>query len=736
MSIAQRAAFLVLPALVSAGALLAQAPPIRQALGNACGVQKQEDGTLRGAGPTYMVQFDANGCTYVPLLGKQAPRALPLTLTALGAGRDAAGQPFPVAGPNLVAGANQVVFARGTCDEVYTLRADGVKQDFVFHQLPAGRGDLVVACRVTTELVVGPGAGGDVAMAFTWGDLGGVTIGHVLGVDARGDTCRGELRHLGDRLEFVLPAAFVDAAVLPLTLDPLVGTALLLGTSVPNNDANPDLAWDDTNNCWLAVWTRSAAGNTSDVVAQRLDQDGNVQGSLLAVEGVANVAATRPRVANLNASNRFVVVWQESNRVKIRAVDAANGNLSSTLTVATGADTLQTPVVAGDQSTTLDDAIVVWDNATDDTIDGVRVEAASNGGFTLIGSPVVLVPVGPDDNTGLPAISRSGGSTGHYALVWHHTTTGLVVDEIAGCVIDRSLAVVRPQRTITALVSGNGRDANADVDGDGRQWVVTYPLLESAAATTHDVWAVGWRSTPNGTSLTTPVRLENGVGDDEFNPTVAWLGESALVAYADAAATGVDVDLRSIDPFTCGVCEGLALVDAGGNDPVMRVGSRFAAGEAGDEAAILFAQDTGTTFGSRDVYWQRWDGEDGRTTQVGSGCGNGGTAYAPCARVGNANFALHLRSATPAASAFVVIGPRTGSMGSIACGPCTLVPDFATGFVDFVGTTDAGGDAVSALAIPADPQLVGRSLLFQFVVAGNACTLGLDLSSAVRFTIE
>jgi hypothetical protein len=54
------------------------------------------------------------------------------------------------------------------------------------------------------------------------------------------------VRVAGDRLELALPAAFVDGARQPLTLDPLLGTAFQIAIGTSNDDGEPDVAYDAT----------------------------------------------------------------------------------------------------------------------------------------------------------------------------------------------------------------------------------------------------------------------------------------------------------------------------------------------------------------------------------------------------------------------------------------------------------------------------------------------------------
>jgi hypothetical protein len=76
----------------------------------------------------------------------------------------------------------------------------------------------------------------------------------------------------------VLPAAFVSRASLPLVLDPLVGTVLDGATGV-NDDFDPDVAFDTTENVYLIVWERWYASDNTAIRAQRFTSGGSPEGS-------------------------------------------------------------------------------------------------------------------------------------------------------------------------------------------------------------------------------------------------------------------------------------------------------------------------------------------------------------------------------------------------------------------------------------------------------------------------
>jgi hypothetical protein len=699
-----------LASLCAGAVLAAQGPPAN------VGLQDEPDGSLVGIGPAYVIRFLDDRVQYTPVLGKAAQQALPFGYAATAVARGDGWQ--DVADAERQRDDRSVAYRRGPLVEHYELRTDGVKQSFVFHALPPGDGDLVVRGAVTTALAA-PSGDAAAGLDFLQPDAGGVRLGAVIGIDARGARGAGTLRWDGQYLDFVLPAAFVARAALPLVVDPLIGTAVAMNTAAENDDRDPDLAWDDTNNVWLVVWTRSVSGADTDVVGQRVSANGTLVGGAIGIQ-VSSVAAGRPRVANLQASDRFVVVWEESGNVAARSVAAATGQMSSQMIVAPG----HGPVVAGDPSTTHDDALVVWIRpGVFSAVDGIAIQATAGGSLTAVGAVTQLAAITTSFRSSRAVeISRSGGAPGRYAIVWQDSEHGAFgippvnvdYDRVQGLLVDRGLNTLA-----TFLVAEDGFVGG--VDGDGDQWVAAW-------STSGDVLARSLRLGNGGSALSAPVAIADQSGSDERNPSVAWLGNSALVAWADDVTNSWQVMARSIDPFTCAACEGTTTVNALGNDPRPRVASRFASGDTGDDAAIAWSQ-----LFLGDVQWQAWDAEDGAVTDLGGGCGNGGRCHAPCAHPGNQGFALRLRAAGPGAAAFALFGFQ--NLGA-SCGSCTLVPDAFAGFVQAAGNTSAAGDAAFVLPLPAAASLVGQSIFGQWVTAGTSCLGGLDFSNGIRITIE
>ena len=237
------------------------------------------DGIPHGIGPAYLARFDAAALGF-STVAPAGTRSSSLRFAFAGVqrrhGPAAAAPASPV---RHVEGAT-VTYARPGVLETYEVRPDGVEQSFTLETLPPGTGDLVVRGRLSTALIADRRGVVAPSLRFALPGHVGVNIGRVTGIDARGATTRGWMRYDGRELELVLPAAFVEAAALPLVLDPLIGTALAMpGVAGPT----PDIAYDATTDSYLVV-----SSKRGKVLGQRVRSDGALRCSM-------SRSSTRPR---------------------------------------------------------------------------------------------------------------------------------------------------------------------------------------------------------------------------------------------------------------------------------------------------------------------------------------------------------------------------------------------------------------------------------------------------------
>ncbi len=686
---------------------------LRQAVGIA-----RAGGDLLGMGPDYEVTFDRRGVTYVPALGDKTPRNLPLRFEPRAFGRGAATRRIEATEPAVEAGERHVVrYRRPDFVERYELRPDGVEQSFAFDALPPGRGDLIVRGRIATELPLAR-TGDHGELRFEIDGIGGVRIGEVVGIDARGRRAPGALRFSAhDRtLDLVLPAAFVDGAALPLVLDPLIGTTF--GPPTGFDDEYPDIAWDETNLVYLAVWQRRFSSSSTGIRGQLIDSVGGLVGPVLGIR-LSSFNGMFPRVANVNLRDAFVVVWTENLDIVAASVLASSGAISNAVQVVAGTDLQLNPDVSGEATPADDEAIAVWVNATQSKIQTRQITVASNGALSPFGT--VDITTGNFNDT-QPAISASGGATGRHLITWSRLFG--TTRDIRAAVVDRNLGVLF---SLLGVASSPDDEEDPAVDGDGTNWVVAYTTEASPFSGDNDVACRGVSYDPAAGSTylsASEVIVEGDTNDDEIDPSVAWVDASVLIGYADESGTAGDYDayVKSVDPFSCVTCEGEFALEVGArNTDSVRIATNGTY-----EAIIVWGSTDRSTF-EGDVVAQAFLEDAGRFVDFGGGCGLGGSAFASCARAGNAGFTLRLQHAAPGAPAWLILSPEPMFVG---CGPCAIVPDPFRGFAISVGSTDSRGNATLNA-----PLAIGLSIEFymQWLVsrAGGAC-LGFDLSNALH----
>jgi len=691
------------------------APPAD--LGRACGVSAQ-DGELWGLGPDYKVRFLSDGFAFTPALGPKAPRNLPLRFAVDCIGRQRAGEPLratPIAAAEIERDDHTVRYRRGPVTETYELRPEGMEQSFTFASLPPGGGDLVVRGTIATELSLAEGRAGD-ALDFSFPGLGGVRIGAVTGLDARGARTPGTVAWVDGAVELRLPAAFVDRAVLPLVLDPLIGTTL--GVASGGDDSEPDVAAYDGPSAgteYLVVWTRTFSSGDVDIRAQRVADDGTLEGGLIGVRTSAALRSDQPRAASVALRGRYVVVWREASGanpayVAACSIDAATGSVSAAIQVVAGADAFQLPDVGGDAFDLGDQAIAVWENASQHRIEACRLTVATSGALSASGRSILS----GSDLHAAPSIAQDGGEPGRYLVAWETTTRTAFA--VSGAVVDRTLAV----RDRPTLVPGSTiRRTAVDVGGDGTHWTVAYERRVDSR-TLPDVYCLWVNFDPrtDAAYFGAEVAVDTGSGS-ESGPAVVWLNRSVLVAdlQFNASLAVHGGYLRSLDQFSFGSCEGFFVLESTTTRDVRNV-----AGSGDRNAGLLVWEsiDPGTGIGT--VRARRFRQETGSSvTFVNSPCGSNARVHATCVRPGNLGFRLRLEHAEPARPAFVILQPRHALIGVrlLACGSCEALLDPFRSLVLPVGMTDAHGNA--SLGVPIPAALGSAYLTYQFgFVPSNA----------------
>lgn len=680
----------------------------RRALSSAHGVWREGD-LLCGGGLRYRVEFSTAGAVYVPAL-PSAARSYPVRFVLADIGRGGVDPGwFEDARPRsdgIVVG-----YDRGCLVERYALGPHGIEQSFVLRRPLVGSGDLVLRQRIVTDLLAT--AHGDCSAGLALHDpegVGGVTIGRAVAVDARGVRTALEMAFDGTSLEIRAPHLLLERAAYPLVLDPPVGTVLHL--SAAGGDVDPDVAWDETARCYLAVWSRGLSVTASEIFGQRLDPAGSPIGPLVPIRTGTDAFATNPAVAAVEARSRFCVVWQQGGSAAgafdlyCRAVAANSGAISGIVHTSRHSANDVDPDIAGAIGTD-DRAVVVWSRAGF----GIRSIALDVPG-TGDPRPTTARSVGSSAHARLPAITKSGGANGVPVVLWQQN------NRVEGTALDRSGQRLGSGLVVAGTVLPGYRP---DVAGDGRGGYLAVYERSELGGRSRDVYCRALRF--DGARLVhaggeRPV--ENHASDDERFPAVGYMAGLYLVAWTDEGGGFLDHDvvLQAVAPDggTYGP-RALARNDASAFDAYPEIATQHSGGGAGDQALVVFSalDNTNLTTSVHGHVFEAFVG-DGTVRRLGGGCGAGGTISAdgPVA-VGNLLFGLDLTCAgVPDGAALLLLG--VAGVPTSVCGPCSLVTPILVGQAPL-----RGGTASFDLPLPTSMQsAVGAAVEVQWVVFGAA----------------
>ena len=731
---AKLALFLAVPLLLHAPLLAQQAPdsldrraPRLEDVTPQFAALNVVDGVLTGAGAGYRARFDRDGVQFVPALGEAAPTEQPVQVRGVAYGRGTADRPLAQVLPSHRG--QQVTFAHGKVDTTYVVQNDGIKQSFVFHERPAGRGDLVVAVQVASQLAATQQ--GDDAVVLQ-NELGGVRIAGVLGIDADGQTVRGTLQWQGSSLLLRLPEAFVEGAALPLVLDPLLAPEFSVVSSSRNLD--PQVAYDADTNRYLVAWWRRLSATTADVYGQFVFNvtvtPSDLAGSSVVIRSGQN--SQRARVANCSVRNCFVVGWQETvatpplpNHTDV-FVRALNATLLSPAFALFPTPSNETGLeLSGDATESNGNVFGAFLSGTVATT--ITVNVATN--LAVTGSAVA--PISGGNSASRIRLPKSGGSDNRRVVAFQSSSTG-----------DVTLRTYAGSSAVGAAVTMPATFDVTDfaIDGDGDNWAVAWMQFESSTSVTNDIRVATyeWNVAANALQLLATSGVATTAFFEEGRPSVALIDRNVVVAWV-APGTTSELRMRTFTLGSCTECEPAQVVASSSSNLSSAIASQTSGNETSAtrrDALLVWNVDNGTTstIGAR-----RWQPEDGLLTTIPSGCGNlVGTLTEECAVTGSTGHRAMLRNVAAGATGWLLLSPdRNDAFG---CGSCVLVPDLWNCFAFGPLVPNTQGHLTVTTPIPATPLLVGRSYYQQWVVADTATpgcsTFLFDLSNAQQVTIQ
>lgn len=380
-------------------------------------VDRPRAGQVWVAGTGYKAGFDAGGLTFVTTPGRTIPGQ---RFGARLAGIAIDGHALPLGAAKLSASERSVDLDHGPVVESYRLAQEHVEQTFVFAALPH-RG----AIEITVDVATAPAVRVDEAPAsfdFIDGTGNGVRYGRAVAIDGAGRRLDLDTRCADGRIRIAVPASFVATARLPLVVDPIIGAIVQVSTNA-QQEREPDVAYDATNNRWVIVWQRDVSPTDSDVWSVELDANLQiVPGSLTPID-ISTDCWERPKVANNRAAARHLVVAQRSVgraspfAIWGRSLDAGTHAVSPVLAIADAtqpghaAGDKYSPDVGGDPSGDGNSYFtVVWQRETTPLDHDIHAKQVTNEAMPRLrnAAPTVI-----DDSPAFeffPTISKSNGN--------------------------------------------------------------------------------------------------------------------------------------------------------------------------------------------------------------------------------------------------------------------------------------------------------------------------------------
>ncbi|MBI1379947.1 MAG: hypothetical protein GC161_02520 [Planctomycetaceae bacterium] len=699
-------------------------------------------GGLEGHGPDFRAFWTSGGMRYEPALGRRAANLQHLELATRSLGREFGADLLVGVRPAPQAIGDRAVYAIGQAvEERWDVRPEGVEFSYSLEARPEGEGDLVAKLALATELPFA-GVRADGGLTFELPGVGGVSIGAALGIDATGRTVPAAMHYRDGELELRLSAQFVDSAVYPIVLDPLVGTVISVENEpVPNR--RPDVAFDVSSARYLAVWDREFSASLSVILARRLNSGGNPVGSVISFPGGS--LARKPRVANSNAANHFIVVYEfESGPHRIlartvRASDGALGPVGPTIATSTEGELLD-PDVGGQSvaDASLPAAVlVVWRDDVEGEILARRLLVSGDGSLEAPDAPVVVTSDTIFADNTAPRISATTAGLDRHLIVWQQDSSLVGVGStIRGRVVGTDGQFKSSSQTIASVPEVEL--SSPDVDGLDSNWVVAFERRPggggvgiSARRVTYNGLFANFGTSPI-VDLTSAALLFTAT-----RPTVAWTPQKSWVAWRQSALlVGWTLRIAGINSIDCSVCETSQQVVAlgGGENAYLSVTTTASGGSttgfngllvwsAGDGVApTIFAQGLAL------------DANGGSAVNLGGGCGAGGTASAnQNPAIGTSNFQLQLTGTIPSAP-FTILNLNS-SIFLFQCGPCALLPLATT----VVLPVNSSGVANFSAAIPCTLGLVGNSIDAQWItltpgLAPCPSSAGFSASNRLRLT--
>lgn len=265
------------------------------------------------AGDSYKVSFHA-GMTFVPYLGAGYPTTQTwhwrTTSAQLGA-VDLLEHTTPTPAQ---ASAWRYEYRFGPLTEAYDVLGGGLEQTFVLHQKPAA-GDLVIRGAVSSLLRsknVGPAQQALVFADDANHDI--LVYGQATAFDARGERIAVTTGHADGVITLTVPGAWLEQAMLPITVDPLLARVTVATWGAAFGDVESvDVGRDDeaVSSNVMVTYARSVSAGDSDLWARLGNDDfSGASANLVFTDITTSWSTDQTSCAFVGGANRWTVVFR------------------------------------------------------------------------------------------------------------------------------------------------------------------------------------------------------------------------------------------------------------------------------------------------------------------------------------------------------------------------------------------------------------------------------------------
>ena len=689
----------------------------------------QADGAVWAVSDTWKAEFTAAGATFVPFLGSDAPRNLPVQFRLRNA--TVGGQALRLTSglPEQVDGS--VVIPHGSVREEYATSVAGIEQRFACATLPQ-RGAVTVDIGVDGEFEVRAEGGGFVFENA----LGSFRYGRAVALDAAGRRVDLVTQWNGSGFSITVPGSFVEAATLPLVIDPLIGNVTTVNSSTYRLEST-DVAYDQSMARYAVCWERIFSSTDSDVFVQYMDNVMQPVGTPVVVD-VTGTSWRKCSIAGASLADRFLVVAEGGlaapgpTFIAGRLLDGVT-TTSAQFDIQNSATPASNPDVGGDAGTAAPVYFtVVFEQHTTAGNHDIAMRQVDVTGVLVGSQPITVANTAQTEHS--PAISKSNGqdsfATQRWAIVYRRDLGLQGQTRAAMCAWNGQLTQFSgvPNFPISQFAAPTGPmqlAVSSPTDEQlGRFFMAAYLGID---AVTQKTVVMGAAISSQGSLISSGQGLTNTLVNC-YAPSLDCDGFRFVLTYGqEFSAQPLDIDLFATT---------YSLV---GNQLQQHDFSYITNSWDNEHAAAVTARHSGGTTTLRDygIVWTR-DLSTGSRIDAQNYQGMGATGGASIRNIGCGSLSVTGTGWGDLGSPYTMtLGGTQGFAGWVAGWPVTVPLPFCPGCTQGSTADVVVGSPVAVFGIPPNGSLFGLTLAFQgFDFSAGTCLGSLALSSVIDVTLR